>query len=118
LGKAKARVAPALLPEYGELTTTLDAEGVPLRWPMLMRFYRHMHRSYRPTPLDCSGIVIRAAGNDRYASIRAADKQMGWSGLFTKGVVAVELTGVDHNSIIREEAQSLASAIVQAITAY
>jgi thioesterase domain-containing protein len=118
LGKAKTRIAPALSPARGELTTTFDVEGVPLRWPILMRFYRHMHQSYRPTPLDCSGIVIRAAGNDRYASIRAADKQMGWSGLFTKGVVAVELTGVDHNSIIREEAQSLASAIVQAITAY
>ncbi len=62
LGTAKARTAWAVSPGRGELTTTLDAEGVPLRWPTLMRFYRHMHRSYRPTPLDCRGIVIRAAG--------------------------------------------------------
>jgi thioesterase domain-containing protein len=118
LGKAKARIAPALSPTRGELTTTLDAEGVPLRWPTLMRFYRHMHRSYRPKPLDCRGIVIRAAGDDRYASIRSADKQMGWTGLFTKGVVAVELAGVDHNSLIREKAETLASAIVEAIALY
>jgi pimeloyl-ACP methyl ester carboxylesterase len=118
LGKAKGRIAPTLWPTRGELTTTFDVEGVPLRWPTLIRFYRHMHRRYRPTPLDCRGIVIRAAGNDRYASIRAADKQMGWSGLFTKGVVPVELTGVNHNSIIREGAQLLASAITEAITAY
>jgi thioesterase domain-containing protein len=115
LGKAKARIAPVLLPAPGELTTTFDVDGVPLRWPTLMRFYRHMHRIYRPTPLDCRGIVIRATG-DRYASIRAADAQMGWSGLFTKGVVALELTGVGHNSIIREKAQMLASAITEAIT--
>ena len=118
LGKVKARIAPALWPTRGELTTMFDVEGVPLRWPTLIRFYRHMHRRYRPTPLDCRGIVIRVAGNDRYASIRATDKQMGWSGLFTKGVVPVELTGVNHNSIIREEAQLLASAITEAITAY
>jgi thioesterase domain-containing protein len=115
LGKAKARVAPALLPEYGELTTTLDAEGVPLRWPTLMRFYRHMHRSYCPTPLDSRGIVIRVVANDRYASIRTADKHMGWNSLFIGGVVAVELTGGNHNSIIREKAEILASAIVEAI---
>ena len=115
LGKAKARVERTLLPDYGELTTTLDVEGLPLRWPTLLRFYRHMHRSYRPTPLGCRGIVIRAEGNDRYAAIRAADKQLGWNGLFTKGVVAVELAGVDHNSIIREKAEKLASAIVQGI---
>jgi thioesterase domain-containing protein len=115
LGKAKARIAPTLSFARGELTTTVDVKGTPLRWPTLLRFYRHMHRHYRPTPMDCRGIVIRAAGNDRYASIRAADKQMGWSGLFTKGVVAVELTGVNHNSIIREDAQLLASAITDAI---
>jgi pimeloyl-ACP methyl ester carboxylesterase len=117
LGTAKARIAWAVSPGRGELTTTFDVEGVPLRWPTLMRFYRHMHRSYRPTPLDCRGIVIRAAG-DRYASIRTADAKMGWSGLFTKGVVALELTGVSHNSIIREKAQLLASAIKEAIATH
>jgi pimeloyl-ACP methyl ester carboxylesterase len=117
LGTAKARIAWAVSPGRGELTTTFDVEGVPLRWPALMRFYRHMHRSYRPTPLDCRGIVIRATG-DRYASIRTADAKMGWSGLFTKGVVALELTGVSHNSIIREKAQLLASAITQAISTH
>ena len=114
LGTAKARTAWAVSPGRGELTTTLDAEGVPLRWPTLMRFYRHMHRSYRPTPLDCRGIVIRAAGG-RYKSIRTPDKQMGWNGLFTKGIIAVELIGVDHNSIIRDKAQFLASAITEGI---
>lgn len=117
LGKAKANMAAALLPAQGELTTTFDVEGVPLRWPVLMRFYRNMHRNYRPTPLDCRGIVIRATG-DRYASIRAADKHMGWSGLFTKGVVAYEFAGVGHNSIIREKAQFLASAITEAISTH
>jgi thioesterase domain-containing protein len=114
LGKAKARIGRALLPARGELTMTLDIEGVPLRWPTLMRFYRHMHRSYGPTPLDCRGIVIRAAGG-RYASIRTSDNEMGWGGLFTQGVVALELSGVGHNSIIREKAQLLASAITEAI---
>jgi thioesterase domain-containing protein len=118
LGKAKARIKQALLLEGGELTTTLDVEGVPLRWPMLKRFYAHMNRGYRPVPLDCRGIVLRAAADDRYESIRSADMQMGWSELFTKGVVAVELAGVDHNSIIREKAQSLAAAITEAIAAY
>ena len=118
LGKAKARIKQALSLEGGELTTTLDVEGVPLRWPMLKRFYAHMNRGYRPAPLNCRGIVLRAAADDRYESIRSADKQMGWSELFTKGVVAVELAGVDHNSIIREKAQSLASAITEAIAAY
>jgi thioesterase domain-containing protein len=118
LGKVKDRVAASLLPTYGELTTILDAEGVPLRWPTLMRFYRHMHRRYHPSPLDCRGIVIRAAANDRYASIRATDKQLGWNGLFTKGLVAVELTNVNHNSIIRDKAEVLASAISKAIAFY
>jgi thioesterase domain-containing protein len=122
LGKAKARITRAFLPAGGELTTTFDVEGAPLRWPTLMRFYRHMHRGYQPAPLDCRGIVFRAAAGDRYQSIRATDKnmgrQMGWSGLFTKGVVAVEVAGVDHNSMIREKAQSLASAITKAIAAY
>lgn len=115
LGKAKVRAAAALLPARGELTMTFDVEGVPLRWPVVMRFYRNMHRNYRPTPLDCRGIVIRATGG-RYASILAADKHMGWSGLFTKGVVAHEFAGIGHNSIIREKAQLLASAITDAIS--
>jgi thioesterase domain-containing protein len=122
LGKAKGRIMRALLPAQAELTTTVDIEGVPLSWPTLMRFYTHMHRRYRPAPLDCRGVVIRAAAGDRYEAIRAVDKQMGnqmgWSGLFTKGVVAVEVAGVDHNSMIREKAQSLASAITEAIAAY
>ena len=117
LGKAKARIAPVLVPAQGELTTTFDVDGIPLRWPTLMRFYRHMHRTYRPTPLNCRGIVIRATG-DRYASIRTADAKMGWSGLFTKGVVALELTAGGHNSIIREKAQLLASAITEAIAVH
>jgi len=117
LGKMKAHMARALSPVQGELTTTLDVEGVPLRWPAVMRFYTHMQQSYRPTPLDCRGIVIRAAGN-RYEPILGPDKQMGWGGLFTKGVVAVELTGVNHNSIIREKAETLASAIAEAIATH
>jgi pimeloyl-ACP methyl ester carboxylesterase len=117
LGKAKAGIVLAFLPAQGELTATLDVVGVPLRWPTLMRFYRHMHRSYRPTPLNCRGIVIRAAGY-RYESIRHPDKQMGWGGLFTQGVVALEFTGVGHNSIIREKARLLASAITEAIATH
>jgi thioesterase domain-containing protein len=117
LGKAKARIAGALSPRQGELTTTLDDEGIPLRWPILARFYRHMHRSYRPAPLKCRGIVIRAAG-DRYAPIRGTDQQMGWSGLFTKGVVTFELPGVGHNSIVREKARLLASTITEALAAH
>jgi pimeloyl-ACP methyl ester carboxylesterase len=116
-GKTKARIVGTLLPGRGELTTAFGADGVPLRWPTLMRFYEHMHRRYRPTPLDCRGIVIRAA-QGRYKSIRPADEQMGWSELFSKGVVAVEFASADHNSIIRENARSLASAIVEAIAVY
>ena len=116
LGQQKWQMEKGLGLWIGELTPTLDSEGVPVSAAVLMRFYRRLHQRYRPERLDCRGIVIRTAFIDNYQSVRWADEQMGWSGLFSKGVEAIELTG-DHSSIIYDKIDSLAlaSAITEAI---
>jgi thioesterase domain-containing protein len=114
LERGKGRMERALGSLPAELSNTLDVEGVPVRWEVLTRLYRQMQRSYRPEPLDCRGIVIRAAFIDSCRGVRAADAQMGWSGLFTRGLATLEVIG-DHISIIRENAESLAAAITEAI---
>ena len=101
-------VLPSLSP--GELTTTFDEEGVPVRWGLMARLYSRLEQNLKPRVLDCRGIIFRTDFMDHHHSVRVLDEGLGWQGLFSRGLESISVSG-DHISIFRQNNQLLASMI-------
>lgn len=84
----------------GTLTMKVDTLGRPLHWRLVERVYANSLRSYRLLANDCRGVLFRA---DRAEDCPGgtADYSLGWSGLFSKGLDVIQVSG-DHNSMMRE----------------
>jgi thioesterase domain-containing protein len=96
----KRRFVESVLGDPGKLTTKLDTLGRPMTWQLIERLYANSIRAYRLRPLPCRGAVIRG---DRPEDCPSAniDYAMGWTGLFTKGLEIVQVTG-DHITMMRQ----------------
>jgi thioesterase domain-containing protein len=79
------------------LTTKLDDMGKPIAWPKLKFVYDNAMNSYRVSPLDGSGVLFRAESRQDVTAY--AEPQLGWTGLFRKGLKTVSVPG-DHWSML------------------
>jgi thioesterase domain-containing protein len=96
----KRRFVESALGNPGDLTTKLDTLGRPMYWPLINRLYDNSLRSYKLRRLDCRGVLFRADRSEDCPSTNA-DRSLGWTDLFGKGLEIIQATG-DHYTMMRE----------------
>jgi amino acid adenylation domain-containing protein len=96
----KRRLVRATSPSF-KPSRMFDEEGVPFTHAALNRFLRIAAKSFHPTPLDASGVLIRAEfpGDEMLPGF---DFSNGWDGLFAWGLEIVQARG-DHTSMVDDE---------------
>ena len=96
----KRRFIECVLGDPGKLTAKLDTLGRPMTWQLIERLYANSILAYRLRPLACRGAVIRGERPEDCPSSNI-DYAMGWSGLFSKDLEIIKVTG-DHITMMRE----------------
>ena len=88
-----------------------DDLDAPLPRVMAQRLCHHALRTYRPRCLTCRGVLFRAEPADDEGPARTLDGSLGWSGLFSRGLEIIEVTG-DHSTMLaKPHAPVLARAV-------
>ena len=84
---------------------------MPVDWDLLTRVYNNILRDYRPQHSDLKGVLFRA---DSATEIDGGilGKDLGWAGVFGRGLEVVFVTG-DHLSIVRSKDHN--SALVKSM---
>ena len=87
-------------------SNVLDTEGIPLERALMMRFRRIVAESFHPSPLEASGVLMRAeiSGEEM---LSGHDRANGWGGLFTQGLEIIQMTG-DHLTMVTDERNAAA----------
>jgi thioesterase domain-containing protein len=83
------------------LTTRLDDTGRPLTWPRIQFVYDTAMNSYLVSQVDCRGVLFRAESKQDDTGSRSLETDLGWNGLFQKGLEIVPVLG-GHVSMLRE----------------
>jgi amino acid adenylation domain-containing protein len=100
LARVPKAVKTRLTPDTN-LSGYIDKQGVPIYQKVINGLARMVGRSYRPTPLDAPGVLIRARfpGEEH---LPGYDFTNGWGDLFEQGLEIIEATG-DHVTMVDEE---------------
>jgi amino acid adenylation domain-containing protein len=93
---AKTRIAHG--PHY---SAYLTREGEPIDQKTLMPKFDAVSRSFKPTPIDVPGALIRVKF-PREEMLPGFDRTDGWGELFLRGIEVIETAG-DHGSIVYDE---------------
>ncbi|MCI0428002.1 MAG: amino acid adenylation domain-containing protein, partial [Nitrospiraceae bacterium] len=94
-----------------DLTGVFDEQNMSIPAGLLERLYEKVDDSYRPRFLDSRGILFRADPTD---GVRTHDDNLGWNGLFTRGLEIIPIVG-DHFSIFREHIPTVGREINEAL---
>jgi len=107
----KERFRLAIMGDLGPPTMRFDDLGGPLPRVLAERLCHHVRRTYRPRCLTCRGVLFRAEPADDEGPARTLDGNLGWGGLFSRGLEIIEVTG-DHSTMLaRPHALVLARAM-------
>jgi len=96
LDKLKKASSPGV-----DLTGYLDKEGVPIDEAVMSRLRYLAGRSWNPSPLEASGVLLRAKSPDEEL-LPGYDFANGWRNLFAHGLKIVQVAG-DHHSMLDDE---------------
>jgi thioesterase domain-containing protein len=101
-----------LAKSYGFSSRGSGQPNLPFAEPdavALLKFLRRIRDAYKFRPLDCRAVLFRC--QDDFYSTHTLNGQMGWEGLFGRGLEIIETPG-DHASLLKEpNLQELATRI-------
>jgi thioesterase domain-containing protein len=82
-------------------TAFLGRDGAPIDQLSLMRLVRSMSNSWRPSPLDASGVLFRAKAPE-WETVPGYDFTNGWGSCFVRGLEIVQSEG-DHLTMVSDD---------------
>jgi len=83
-----------------ERLVRLDDMGKAITWAPIQFLYDTAMNAYRLSPLDCRGVLFRAESRHANTGSRSLQVDLGWDGLFQKGLEIVPVPG-HHMSMLR-----------------
>jgi thioesterase domain-containing protein len=104
-------VMSALTRPPERLTTRLDDMGKPVTWPRTQYVYDTAMLTYRMSQLDCGGVLFRAESKDDITASRSLKTDLGWDGLFRRGLKIVPVPGGHMSMLQQPHAEALAREV-------
>lgn len=111
VGRSMAKSVWLMVRRNSKPTVLLDENGVPIEWEVIKRLQNNIMKTYRPPRTCVRGVLFRASHESEVID-GILGEDMGWAGVFGKGLQVITTAG-DHLSMIRsrEHKTTLAEAI-------
>lgn len=94
------------------ITSHIDEDGEGLAWGHVKYLYDTLHETYRPLPIDCRSALFRAEDSAGRV-LDGGDENLGWTGLFERGITIHPATGGHHSMFLHEPHRSKLAAEIQ-----